>query len=588
MADEVFGRDANRVPVIGGVTDDANLFTTALRVDPSSLRLKVTSTATLSNIEYTEGDTDTTITGIPIMWEDTGNTLRAVSAVKPLPIDVISQVPGTGATNLGKAEDATHTSGDTGVAMLGVYRDDKTGISADTVEDYALPHIDKKGRLRVSPGGQHLFDAFVSTNGWEVLNDDTINLTTSTDHVAATGSLSFDKFNGGSDTVFAIIDKTITSISLANIGTGSLFLQAAVNIPTLTNVVNVVIRIGTDDTNYNEWKIPTDDATAGQWQLYRTLIANSVGSTGNGWNLTAITYIAVGVEFSSQSNQLAAILFDSLAAVGGQVNSTDAAAEITSQVSSAKVDLQKINGSVVTKGAGNASNGSQRIVIASDDVNTLKTTNAVEIMDDWDESDRAKVNIIAGQAGIAGGTGADGATVPRVTLATNVALPAGTNAIGKLSSNSGVDIGDVTLNAGTAAFGKLSANSGVDIGDVDVTSLPKSIDGPGIPDIDSYAHIAINLNAGANQVLVSSAANKQIWVYGVSFTLSVAGTVSFQDEDDTAVTGIMDFAANSGLGIPTSGNFSMPIWKLATDKDLEVDIITAAVDGWLDYSIVSV
>jgi hypothetical protein len=70
------------------------------------------------------------------------------------------------------------------------------------------------------------------------------------------------------------------------------------------------------------------------------------------------------------------------------------------------------------------------------------------------------------------------------------ALPTGSNAIGKLAANSGVDIGDVDvtslpalpagtnsigtviLGAGTAAIGKLTANSGVDIGDVDVTSLP--------------------------------------------------------------------------------------------------------------------
>ena len=72
----------------------------------------------------------------------------------------------------------------------------------------------------------------------------------------------------------------------------------------------------------------------------------------------------------------------------------------------------------------------------------------------------------------------------------SAALPAGSNAIGKLAANSGVDIGDVDvtslpalpagtnsigtviLGAGTAAIGKLAANSGVDIGDVDVTSLP--------------------------------------------------------------------------------------------------------------------
>ncbi|MBU0964732.1 hypothetical protein KKC06_06860 [Patescibacteria group bacterium] len=115
-----------------------------------------------------------------------------------------------------------------------------------------------------------------------------------------------------------------------------------------------------------------------------------------------------------------------------------------------------------------------------------------------------------------------------------------------------------------------------------------SLIGAGDPTIDSYAHVAINLNAGANQVLVSSAASKQIWVYGITYTCSVAGTVSFQDEDDTAITGIMDHAANSGLSHPTSGNFAMPIWKLGTDKDLEVDVVTAAIDGWLDYAIVSV
>ncbi len=88
--------------------------------------------------------------------------------------------------------------------------------------------------------------------------------------------------------------------------------------------------------------------------------------------------------------------------------------------------------------------------------NLAAHTTALQIMDDWDESDRAKVNLIVGQAGIAAGTGADGATVPRVTLATNVALPAGTNAIGKLAANSGVDIGDVdvtSISAGTNTIG---------------------------------------------------------------------------------------------------------------------------------------
>jgi len=39
-------------------------------------------------VEYTEGDTDASITGKAILWEDTSDTLRSVSAAKPLPVDV--------------------------------------------------------------------------------------------------------------------------------------------------------------------------------------------------------------------------------------------------------------------------------------------------------------------------------------------------------------------------------------------------------------------------------------------------------------------------------------------------------------------
>jgi len=35
--------------------------------------------------QYTEGDVDTTITGTAVMWEDASDTLRSVSAAKPLP-----------------------------------------------------------------------------------------------------------------------------------------------------------------------------------------------------------------------------------------------------------------------------------------------------------------------------------------------------------------------------------------------------------------------------------------------------------------------------------------------------------------------
>lgn len=69
----------------------------------------------------------------------------------------------------------------------------------------------------------------------------------------------------------------------------------------------------------------------------------------------------------------------------------------------------------VAAGAGAVGATVQRVTQASDSPAVV----ALQIMDDWDESDRAKVNIIAGQAGITAGAGTVGASTPRVTLASN-------------------------------------------------------------------------------------------------------------------------------------------------------------------------
>lgn len=58
-----------------------------------------------------------------------------------------------------------------------------------------------------------------------------------------------------------------------------------------------------------------------------------------------------------------------------------------------------------------------RGLVTEDNSAAIKT--AVEIMDDWDESDRAKVNPIVGQAGVAAGMGNTGVTVQRVIEASS-------------------------------------------------------------------------------------------------------------------------------------------------------------------------
>jgi hypothetical protein len=66
-------------------------------------------------------------------------------------VDVKSIVPGTGATNLGKAQDTAHSDGDVGVMTLGVRQDAQADFGADG--DYVPLSINADGELRVTTGG---------------------------------------------------------------------------------------------------------------------------------------------------------------------------------------------------------------------------------------------------------------------------------------------------------------------------------------------------------------------------------------------------------------------------------------------------
>lgn len=74
--------------------------------------------------------------------------LAANSGVDIGDVDVTSVTPGTAAGNLGKAEDAAHASGDTGVFILGV-RNDNATTTYGADQDYGPIATDLKGRVSV-------------------------------------------------------------------------------------------------------------------------------------------------------------------------------------------------------------------------------------------------------------------------------------------------------------------------------------------------------------------------------------------------------------------------------------------------------
>jgi hypothetical protein len=86
----------------GAITDgvDSNIKATVkdlTNANPLTVAIVDTSGDQVSSFgggtQYTEGDVDTSITGTAVMWEDTSDTMRAVSASKPLPVNVWSSIP---------------------------------------------------------------------------------------------------------------------------------------------------------------------------------------------------------------------------------------------------------------------------------------------------------------------------------------------------------------------------------------------------------------------------------------------------------------------------------------------------------------
>jgi hypothetical protein len=84
---------------------------------------------------------------------DASNNLNVIlasnSGVDIGDVDILSVIPGVGATNLGKAEDAAHADGDTGVMFLGVRNDSNGTTFSGTDGDYTPIAVDAQGNLQV-------------------------------------------------------------------------------------------------------------------------------------------------------------------------------------------------------------------------------------------------------------------------------------------------------------------------------------------------------------------------------------------------------------------------------------------------------
>lgn len=279
------------------------------------------------------------------------------------------------------AEDAAHVTSDKGILLLGIRKDDVAALSS-TDGDYTPLILNEDGILRTQAQQHKHIDECEAITGWTVLGNDTTSLATTTNHVFETVALEFDKVDSADNTVFAGIQKTITSIDVTAYHKGGGFILYSIYLSSLTDVDYVFIRLGTSSSNYNEWRIDVDDLVSG-WNLCRFISGQPNTKLGNGWNSAAVTYITVGAAFNAESDTLADIAVDHISLNTGIMS--------TVPIETPKnINLLKIKNKVVDTQAGNTSTGTQRITIASDDINLLAIKTALEKIDDWDDSDKCK------------------------------------------------------------------------------------------------------------------------------------------------------------------------------------------------------
>ena len=159
-----------------------------------------------------------------------------------------------------------------------------------------------------------------------------------------------------------------------------------------------------------------------------------------------------------------------------------------------------------------------------------------------------------------------------LTGAGGTALPAGTNAIGKLAANSGVDIGDVDVlsaPARAATTDTITAKLATDAIQNGTTALTPKF-------------AIIDAASSGDNTLVAAVSSKKIRVLSLFLVASAAVTVRVESgAGGTALTGQMQLAANGGFVLP----FNPVGWfETAATTLLNLELSGAiSVDGSLVY-----
>lgn len=397
--------------------------------------------------QYTEGDTDATITGTAVMWEDAANTLVVASSAKPLPVSASIDTTGlaTSATDASTASIDTKTpalgqalaAASTPVVLTAAQVTTLTPPAAITgfATESTLSTLNGKVTA-VNTGAVVVSSSALPSGAATAAKQPALGTagTASADVLTVQGvaSMTALKVDGSGVTqpVSGTFYQATQPVSLASVpshavtNAGTFAVQAAE-----ADGANVTLGAKADA------KSTATDTTAVSAMSVLKQISASVQAPPSQAVTNAGTF---SVQVSSAPTTAVTGTFWQATQPVSFTGSTDVATQTTLALIKAKTDNIPAQGQALAA-------ASTPVVLTAAQMTTLTPPAAITGFATSAKQDTidTSINTLLKPASTLAAVTTVG-TVSAVTAITN-ALPAGTNAIGKLAANSGVDIGDVDV-----------------------------------------------------------------------------------------------------------------------------------------------
>lgn len=471
---------ANPLPVTGVITGDA---LTALQV--------IDDVVYADDADWTDGTSKHVLVGG--LYQ---STPQSITDGDVGPFQVTAQgflfVGGAHANSLGKAEDAAHVSGDVGVYMLAV-RDDTLGAHSGTDGDYESLHTNANGALwSIDVNSASALTALQLIDD-PVLTDDSA-FTPATSKVMMAGfeydDTTPDSVDEG-DAGAARMSANRCQYVMLRDNAGN---ERGLNVDGSGNItVNVTgtVTVGSHAvTNAGTFAVQVDGAALTSLQL----LDDAIFVDGSAFTPNSSKVLMIGAE----CDETAAVTVDEgdagalrmTVARGLHVNLRDSSGNEVSVVGGTQYneDDAHTSGSKVT-GAGVVRQDTLASLCGTDGDYSLLSVNATGALYVVPTGGTVSTVTTISQFGgnnINLGNGAVGTGTLRVTLAND-------------------STGIVSLTTSTASIGKLTANSGVDIGDVDILSIAAGDNNIGNVDIVTMPNVTLAAGTNTNEVVGDAA-----------------------------------------------------------------------------------